>query len=172
MTEPLPEPGGATAPDPIDAFMREVAEAVDTMGWIVQGVFGTQENPGTSFAYTVGLTLFGYPELCMSGLNLDTMRTILNDLTRPVYDKARRYSHGETVEGILGNGLKLTIVNGLADKDGIWPGTAYALYGSERVRLQQAVWPDRNRLMPWEDGCLLKDEHQQLIGVPPGVKAR
>jgi hypothetical protein len=59
-------------PDPPDAFLIDAIDKIGRYGWTVIGVYGTDEEPGPPFAYTVGLTTLGQPELSIFGLPLDT----------------------------------------------------------------------------------------------------
>jgi hypothetical protein len=48
----------------------------------------------------------------------------------------------------------------------LYPGAAYARYGTDRVRLQQVVWPDRAGRFPWEPGYEHDPQVQPVIGRP------
>lgn len=133
---------------------------VERHGWIVQGVSSTDTCPGPGFGYTVGLTAHGFPELAIAGL---PQRVILNDLAGRVFDFNRRYSHGEVLDDVIGDGVKVTVVDGHYSREGLWPGTARALYG-DTVRLQQICWPDDRNRFPWEAGYSLPPDGQPVIG--------
>ena len=48
----------------------------------------------------------------------------------------------------------------------LYPGAAYARYGTDRVRLQQVVWPDRQARFPWDAGYQYPPTVQPLLGRP------
>lgn len=148
------------------AYMRQCIEMIDEHGWMVQGVFPTAADQGPMFAYTVGLTAHGFPELAIAGLEPQTMQTLLNDVAKRVYDTNRRYTHGEVLDDVLGNEYKITIVGGPASTETIWPGSAHGLYGQQAVRLQQLVWPDDQHRYPWNEGYSLPLNGQPVIGRP------
>ncbi|WP_328463542.1 DUF4262 domain-containing protein [Actinoplanes sp. NBC_00393] len=57
--------------------------------------------------------------------------------------------------------------------DYLHPGVAFALYGRDKVRLQQLVWPDQHGRFPWESGYEYPPHTQPLIANPetlPPVK--
>ncbi|SCF42720.1 protein of unknown function (DUF4262) [Micromonospora matsumotoense] len=103
----------------------------------------TDDDPDTTpFAYTVGLTAHGYPELITAGLPPEIAHSLLNDLARRVYDRAERFTHGQRIRNLIA-GYDAIIIDGLPTAD-LLPGMAIARYGRARVRLQQMVWPDRH----------------------------
>lgn len=148
------------------AYRQTCLDIINRHGWMVEGVFGTDSLPGPSYAYTVGLSAHGFPELCMAGLPHETLQMLLNDVAKRVYDTNRRYIHGEVLDDVLGGGYKVTVVDGPASLDTIWPGSAYGLYGQEAVTLQQVVWPDNEHRYPWDEGYSLTRENQPVIGRP------
>jgi hypothetical protein len=61
--------------DQYDAWRRET---IRRHGWAVQAVLGDADGP--PFAYTVGLTGFGHPELILFATSQATAAAVLNDL--------------------------------------------------------------------------------------------
>lgn len=148
-------------------FMQEQGAIIDRVGWMVLGVFPTADDPDDTspFAYTVGLTAHGYPELVIAGcLDVRIMHELLNNLADRVYDTAARFTHGQRLADVI-HGLPTVIVDGPLN-DTLWPGSAVARYGRDKVRLQQLVWPDPQGRFPWEDGYDLDKYRQPLIGRP------
>lgn len=146
------------------AYLASCLELIDEHGWVVQGVFGTQTDPGPSYAYTVGLTAHGFPELAIAGLPHELMQVLLNDVAKRVFDFNRRYTHGEVLDDVLGGGYKVVVVDGKKSRDTIWPGSAHGLYGEDAVTLQQIVWPDDRHRYPWDEGYSLDLTDQPIIG--------
>jgi len=150
--------------DEFDEVLHRQDEHIDRVGWSVTMVLPTDGEPGPPFAYTVGLTEHGFPELVIAGLPPHIAQALLNDLAGRVYDRADRFRHGQRIGDLLA-GYDAVIVDGPAT-EALYPGAAYARYGTDRVRLQQVVWPDRAGRFPWEPG----DEHdpqvQPVIGRP------
>lgn len=71
-----------------DDGLHRIRSLVATHGHAIQGVFPRAGDPGVPFAYTVGLTPAGHPELIVAALDFATMQQILNILAAP--DTRRR----------------------------------------------------------------------------------
>ncbi|MFI7208069.1 DUF4262 domain-containing protein [Micromonospora aurantiaca (nom. illeg.)] len=150
----------------IDDVFRRQEQIIDTTGWAVMHVLPTDDDPDTTapFAYTVGLTEHDVPELVIAGLDPHIAQALLNDLARRVHDRAERLTHGQRVTDLLA-GYDAVIVEGPAT-EALHPGAAYARYGTDRVRLQQIVWPDKHGRFPWADGYEYPAHVQPLLGRP------
>jgi hypothetical protein len=148
----------------IDDFMRRQQQLIDTVGWAVMNIVPTEDDPASPFSYTVGLTAYGHPELLVAGLDPAVGQTLLNYLARRVYDRAERFTHGQRIGDLL-DGYDAVIVEGPATK-ALHPGAAFSRYGTDRVRLQQIVWPDPHGLFPWEPGYEFDADVQLVIGRP------
>ena len=147
-----------------DGLLRNQDDIIDRVGWAVTAVLPTPDDPGAPFAYTVGLTAHGHPELIIAGLDPLIAQALLGDLAGRVYDTAARFTHGQRVTDLLA-GYDAVILDGPGTED-LHPGTAYARYGRDRVRLQQIVWPDKHGRFPWENGYVYPPHVQPLIGRP------
>jgi len=150
--------------DHLDELLRRQQHLIDTYGWAVTAVFPTDDAPGAPFAYTVGLTEHGYPELVISGLDPATSQALLNDLAKRVYDRAERFTAGQRISDLL-VGYDAVIVEGPATEE-LHPGAAIARYGKDKVALQQAVWPDPHGRYPWDPGYAYGPEVQPVLGRP------
>lgn len=150
--------------DAFDEVLRRQGEHIDRVGWSVTMVAPTDDDPGVTFAYTVGLTAHAFPELVIAGLPPAIAHALLNDLAGRVYDTAVRFGHGQRI-GDLVVGYDAVIVDGPATEM-LYPGAAYARYGADRVRLQQVVWPDPQGRFPWQPGYDHDGHPQPLIGQP------
>lgn len=127
---------------------------IETVGWAVTGVF----DADPPFAYTVGLTEKGRPELFMSGLDINVMALILNDIAaneNPVI--------GDVLEGYVGNGYKLAVV--AADPKAAAVAVPRAMYGRDKVRALQIVWPDKKGRFPWDKRYRIRPRKQSLYPV-------
>ncbi len=157
----------------MDELLQQQVEIIDRVGWSVVHVFPDPDDPPTNvaFTYTVGLTAHDHPELVLAGLPPQIAQALLNDLGRRVFDQAARFSHGERLSDVLA-GYDAIIVDG-SPNDDLHPGVAFALYGPDKVRLQQLVWPDQHGRFPWESGYGYPPHAQPLIANPetlPPVK--
>jgi hypothetical protein len=86
------------------------------------------------------------------------------DQARPAGNRGRDRREGQTVGDLL-VGYPAVIVDSPAT-DALLPATAYARYGTHRVRLRQIVWPDRSGRFPWHTGYGYDPRVQPLIGRP------
>jgi len=148
----------------IDDVMRRQQDHIDRYGWAVTAVFPTDDNPVAPFAYTIGLTAHGYPELIIAGLDAGISQTLLNDLAKRVFDGAERFTSGQRISDLL-VGYEAVIVEGPAT-EALHPGTAFARYGKHKVRLQQVVWPDQQGRFPWQAGYAFDPQVQPTLGRP------
>jgi hypothetical protein len=133
--------------DRIRAYLAEQRRRIAEHGWVVQGVFGTDEHPSPLFAYTVGLVGSGHPELIVYGLPLEVASSILNDLAEHVAAGGRLHAGDRLTRDESDYGMVLVAVDDTAPL-----GLARGVYGPE-VRALQLVYPDDEHRMPWDDGC-------------------
>ena len=123
-------------------------------GWAVQGVEGRRP-----FAYTVGLTDCGLPELVVPGLGAGPAAGLLNDVARQVLrhdvvpGQQLSSSHGQ-----------LQVLAVARPQEHLL--TATALYGDD-VRAVQLVLPDGRGRYPWQAGCRSQRGGQRLLGPSP-----
>jgi len=130
----------ATKLDVLDR-MRQMITA---SGWAVQGVEGDRLHP--PWAYTVGLTPEGAPELVISGKPLDECARVLNDTAAHALH-AEPPVPGERIPLVGG---PLVEIVGVPHPDAHLE-TAVALYGAQ-VRALQLVWADDRGHWPWDAG--------------------
>ena len=151
----------------MDAFLQGQAEIIDRVGWSVIHVFPSRDDPPTTaaFTYTVGLTAHDHRELILAGLPPEIAHTMINDLASRVYDKAERFAHGQLINDVLA-GYAAVIVDG-PPNDHLHPDAVFALYGRDKVRLQQLLWPDQHGRFPGDDGyaCAAADRARQAPAV-------
>jgi hypothetical protein len=150
--------------DELDDVIRRQQQHIDTVGWSVTIVLPEPDAEAYPFAYTVGLTAQDRPELLIAGLDPQTAHTLLNDLASRVIDQAARFTHGQRITDLLA-GYDVIIVEG-PSTEALHPGAAYALYGADRVRLQQVVWPDPHGHFPWDTHYIYDPVAQPLLGRP------
>jgi hypothetical protein len=125
------------------AWMRDT---VRRKGWFVQHVEADASGP--AFAYTVGLTGFGHPELVVFGMGVCCAGPVLNELGDRVRAGAPVLHDGDevTIRGVPMRAF--TVPN---------PGelilVANLFYGrgpEESVPALQLAHPDRSGNWPWE----------------------
>lgn len=138
--------------DRLDAYDRMSLATIAEHGWMIQGVFPTEADPGVEFAYTVGLTVAGLPELVISGLPLELAGTLLND--------AARHSMGSEVKpgDVLNNIASVPFKVIAAPKAPV--NLARHLYSPDTVLALQLVWPDDQGSYPGDAGWTLGDAQE------------
>ena len=83
------------------AVLADTQARIAAHGWTVVGVFGTAEEPGPSFAYTVGLSAKELPELAIYGLPAQVAHSVLNELARRMVAAGAGLVTGDVIEGVL-----------------------------------------------------------------------
>lgn len=137
-------------------------DVVAEHGWMVMSIGEGEHAPG--FTFTVGLTGAGLPEVVVYGLPGDVAGTVLNDVARRLLD-GERMPDGVAVPRVLrGYDVQLWDATWLQDP----LGAAFRLYGRDRVRVRQLVWPDRDGRWPWEPGFGAPDDEPVLFDPPGG----
>lgn len=150
----------------LDDFFDEQSEIIGRFGWAVVHVLpGDDDPPGTvPFAYTVGLTGYGFPELTIAGLPTEIGHVLLNEVAGRVRDEGLLLGHGQRLRGLI-DGQPVRIVAG-DPTEVLFPGAALMRYGDDRVSLLQITWPDPGGRFPWESGYDAADYPQPTIGTP------
>ena len=125
-------------------YLARIAGLADEHGWAVQGVERERFRP--PWAYTVGLTPRGRPELLVTGMPLRRCSELLNAVAPHVLHHGPPAA-GERVRLVDGPPVEFVTV----ENSDVHLLTALALYGPE-VRGLQVVWADDRDRWPWERG--------------------
>lgn len=131
--------------NPGKAIKGMVAENVAEHGWTVMGVGGDAVWP--TFAYTIGLTELGHPELLMIGLPPPQAQSLLNDMGGAI-KVGRRYTPGERVPQIISH--YDVLIRGPINPVRARMIQAINLYGD--IDALQVLWPDTGGVFPGETG--------------------
>jgi hypothetical protein len=126
---------------------------IEEFGHSLIGVFGTEEHPGPSFTYSIGLNSVGWPELIMVGMNHYFAGTLINDAVAKYRKMEKPPKAGDVVDDIANLPL-------LFMECGDWVMEEYTTMAANRaqsrgeppVRVLQMVIPDREGLFPWQQG--------------------
>lgn len=125
-------------------YLAHIRGVVHDYGWAVQGVERSGIYP--PWAYTIGLTGAGCPELVVTGMPFTKAAMLLNDIADHVI-------HAEAPKP----GLRVTLRSGLpieiveVTEPAAHLPVAAAVYGS-RIRALQIVHADYRGHWPWEPG--------------------
>ncbi|WIY06037.1 DUF4262 domain-containing protein [Amycolatopsis mongoliensis] len=142
-------------------YLQRLRDGVAGRGWLVQGVEGSGSYP--PWAYTVGLSEYGLPELVVTGLPVPDAAGLLNDLAAHSLHESPP-SSGERVP--LRGGSLIEVVR-LAEPS-VHLVFAVALYGPE-IRALQLVHADSQGRFPWSPDCRDGRGGQPVLGVRGGA---
>ena len=140
-------------PDYLD-YMRDT---IDNDGWAVQAVQRDRFRP--PWAYTVGLTAAGLPELVVTGMSAHQTMHLLNDVAGYVLEV-----------GALAPGAQAVIEDGpLIEVVELTEPTAHLFVATELygkgIRAQQIVHADDRGHWPWDVGYRGVRGGQPVLGV-------
>jgi Domain of unknown function (DUF4262) len=113
---------------------------------------------GMAFAYTVGLTAMGHPEVVEQGLPNDVGRAFLNVVGEEVRS-GRRFEVGSIVTDLAAGGQPLAFLR-VEDTSGLT--AVEQVYGV--VDALQLVWSDSAGHLPWEPDFGPAADRQPLLG--------
>jgi Domain of unknown function (DUF4262) len=148
-----------------DDYLDHMMDLMDTFGWAVQGVEGDGIHP--PWAYTLGLTRIGQPELVTTGLSLHRATHLLNGQAGHL-THAPAFRPGEQFE--LAGGPVIQIIEVAEPTAHLH--IAVELFGP-RIRALQLVHADDRGHWPWEAGYRGVQGGQPVLGtVPPSLTPR
>ncbi|MEV7092259.1 DUF4262 domain-containing protein [Amycolatopsis sp. NPDC051045] len=137
-------------------YLERLREGVADRGWLVQGVGGA--GPYPPWAYTIGLTGYGLPELVVTGLPVFAAAGLLNDLAAHSLHGSPP-SAGERIP--LRDGLLIEVVALTEPSAHLLFATA--LYGPE-IRALQLVHADSRGRFPWSPDFRDGQAGQPVLG--------
>jgi hypothetical protein len=145
-----------------DALAR-MAAMVEQYGWAIEFVEGDRVHP--PWAYTVGLTLRGLPELLVTGVEAPEASDLLNDFADGVVHHGERLSPGQVLR--CPHGSEMEVVE-LPHPDAHLL-TAVSLFRGVTLRALQLVWSDDHGHWPWEVGFRTRRGRGQPVLGPRAV---
>ena len=138
-------------------YLNHMQDLVDRFGWAVVGIEDDQIHP--PWAYTLGLTPRGRPELVVTGLPLPRATWLLNTVACYVLDTAVPRP-GEEV--LMEGGPLMEVVRVAEPSAHLF--TAVEFYGAGIQALQLAHADDRGH-WPWDSGFRGHKGGQPVLGV-------
>ncbi len=131
----------------LDAHTADIRDRIAELGFVVQSVIGTR--PGQiHFAYTIGLTEQGRPELVCLGPTAEGCALLVDDV-------AHQDTSGDEVTRVGSDGVSsftLQLRPVVADDSAYPLGMATRIYGHGRVTAKQILWPNDHGAYPGEPG--------------------
>ncbi len=137
-------------------YLQSLRETIDDHGWAVQYV----ESDSRPFAYTVGLTKRGMPELVITGMKPNTSARLLNSIAHMIVDDGTRLAPAMHID--YQSEFLLEVVE--VEHPDVHLLYAMRLCG-DGVRALQLVWADDNGRLPWERGWSHGRRRQPVLGM-------
>lgn len=143
----------------------DIATQVAKGHMAIFSIFSDPQNKRLAFAYTVGLTSLGLPEIIISGNMNPRFQHALIEHLAGLY-KERGAFFGVSHE-LLADGLRVELVEvdcaASADFGGFIIQASNYYRGTDRaVRLVQIRWPDAQGRLPDEEGFDMADKQDLL----------
>jgi hypothetical protein len=132
----------------VQAFLKNVDERIAKHGRMIVMVGSDAEQGTPGYAYTVGLTERGLPEVVAFGLGPE-VHTILNDISQRLMD-GKALPRNERLSDVFKD-LDAVLQDVPKSLAGEFLRIAFHKYG-DKVQCLQLVWPDACGRMPWEAG--------------------
>ena len=128
-------------------ILSDLRALIAEHGWAIRQVMASPEADGdVQFAYTVGLTAFGHPEVVVMGMPPEHSATFLN----LIGDEVRQggvFGHGTVTTEFTSDDAPVVFLTA-EDTDRL---TAVEQV-SGTVDALQMVWPDSTGRLPWDPG--------------------
>ena len=143
----------------LDVVMNKIKEDIERVGFSI--IATTTGEGGFTFAYTVGLSLQGHPEVLLKGLPPAIMHDLLHNYYDLIQKKGTPAVNAE-VQGILGGGLSVIMCelpDNVYDDYLIQAGNFFGW--ENKFKALGMIWPDAEGLFPHEEGFDIK-------GLPEG----
>ena len=151
----------------LDAVNGRNLEAIDRFGWAVIMVGPVPDEPFAPFAYTIGLSRLDSPEVIIVGVELRRAGWILNHVGIIARDSGG-IDHGP-LPGVLSGDYVLDLRETSALHHDAYLGRLlwfHEHFGTGRLRVLQAVWPDNLGRYP-DDSRLTDEERARFLEEQP-----
>jgi len=134
--------------------MEKLERDIKSYGWHVLSVF--EENM-PSFSYTIGFKeTLDHPEIIMSGLEIDLMHQLLNDIGNLI--KEGQFFSEESISNEVLKDCPVKFVPVSQENTQEYFRAANAYYGEGNFQILQCVWPYKNGHFP-----KITDEIQEVL---------
>ena len=135
----------------MDAVLKKTLGLIDTFGYSVIAVFPDDETGFPGFAYTVGLTAKGLPELIMTGLHHSQSQPLLRLAAEQQLEEGP-FVIGNRYDRLI-EGMDCAVTAVSEENQENLLRMAYAVMPpGKTLRALQVVWPDSQGRFPWEPG--------------------
>lgn len=138
--------------DPKQELLIKIRKDIDEIGWSAIGVFPTEDDPGTTFTYTIGLRdTWDHPEMIVVGLQSELAHGILSSAITGIKE-GKKYGPGKYQDLISDpEGAPMDALIRVVPTPGRPLNWARMFHGKNESALQ-IMWPDENGKFPGEKG--------------------
>lgn len=137
--------------------MQKVVEKhesnVAEFGWSVQAVFGDPSTGTPSFAYTIGLSHRGVPDILVLGLPAEAALPILNEIARQLIEDESKTADGTLLHKVANLPLKVAAADQAHAQYFAKMSQSYAETQGIDATFVQIILPDAKGLFPGDPGC-------------------
>ena len=130
--------------------MKNTKENIEKYGWEAMFVFDENEKK-EPFLYTIGLEeTFSHPEIMIFGLARETMHNIVSDIAKDIKEGFTA-PVDEKIKGLLSGEYEVMFKAVDPKHFDDYLGHAVRYY-EKRFRAIVMFWPDKNNVLPFENG--------------------
>lgn len=130
-----------------ERFDRVMAKIESDIGFFGLSQIGVADEP--PFIYTIGNHRMHYPEFLIVGMWREVGP--LNELTRLMVNRGRRFDHGEIVD--IGGSVPVKVVDATEEPKALFTFVATRYHGHSLYDVQQVVIPDFRGRFPGDPDC-------------------
>lgn len=147
-------------------MLAKMTADIEKYGWTDISVFPTEDDPGISFSYSVGMLTHDHPDMIVVGMSSQVAHGVLWSAYEAIQAGTRLFP--DTYCDQVLEGLPVAIVEVSDPLGDLAPMTmCNNLYGE--VEGVQIVWPDANSRFPWHEDFDERFRAQQpLLGAWKG----
>lgn len=146
----------------VAAIKASIDQGIAKHGVHIMYVYPSETTP--AFAYTIGLTTYGLPELIVFALRVEQAHPILQVLAEMGRLDPENLNPGVLKAGIMN--IDTLLIDTDYDKASEWAIQAFHYFEPEySVSVRQIVLPDEAGLYPWHEGYNA-NFNQPVLGEP------
>lgn len=146
-----------------EAFRQSVEESIASHGWFTTYVLPDDTSFG--YGYSIGFTELDHPEMIVTGFNPRQTHSLLGDAYRAV-KAGHVFRDGERTDEVCAAPYTTGIVKVPDAMAEHFAFRAFDYYG-QKIEVLQAVWPDPDNLLPWDEGHHPMLDRQPVLSLLP-----
>jgi hypothetical protein len=148
----------------LPAAIAELKAMIAQYGVAVRHVFPAHGQDRMDYAYTVGLTAVGHPEIVTEGLPQESAHAFLNAVADDVH-QGRTFPAGTIRTDLTGEPAPVAFLS-VEDTEGL-DAISDVYPDLETIQAVQLIWPDSAGRLPWQRGHANPLNQQRLRGPVP-----